>query len=78
MSMMGELNFFLGFWVFQTQKGTFINQVKYTKEFFKRFGMEDSKQVGTPICASTKLDKDEEGTKIDEKKYRGMIATSIL
>ena len=73
MSMMGELNFFLGLQVVQTQESTFINQAKYTDELLKRFGMEDSKQVGTPMCTSTKFDKDEEGMKIDEKKYRGMI-----
>nr|XP_027101088.1 nucleolar and coiled-body phosphoprotein 1-like [Coffea arabica] len=32
--------------------------------------MEDSKPVGTPMCTSTKLDKDEEGIKVEEKKYR--------
>ena len=39
MSMMGELNFFLGLQVVQTQESTFINQAKYTKELLKRFGM---------------------------------------
>ena len=73
--MMGELNFFLRFRVFQTQEGTFINQVKYIKELLQRFRMENSKQVGTPMCTSTKLDKDERDTKIDEKKYRGMIGS---
>ena len=61
----------------QTQEGTFINQAKYTKELLKRFGMEDWKQVGTPMCTSSKLDKDEEGMKIDEKKYRGMIGSLL-
>ena len=73
MSMMGELNFFLGLQVVQTREGTFINQSKYTKELLKRFGMEDSKQVGTPMCTSTKLDNDEKCIKVDKKKYRGMI-----
>ena len=35
MSMMGELNFFLGLQVVQTQDGTFINQANYTKELLK-------------------------------------------
>ena len=58
MSMMGELNFFLGLKVVQTREGTFINQAKYTKELLKRFGLKDSKQVGTPMCTSIKLAKD--------------------
>ena len=69
MSMMGELKFFLGLQIHQANEGTFINQAKYTKELLKRFGMEDSKQVGTPMCTSTKLDKDEEGKHVDEKHY---------
>ena len=31
MSMIGELNFFLGFQVKQLRKGTFIHQEKYTR-----------------------------------------------
>ena len=38
-SMMGELNLFLGLQIKQSRGGTFINQVKYTKELLKRFGM---------------------------------------
>jgi hypothetical protein len=39
MSMMGELNYFLGFQVKQIKEGTFISQTKYTQDFLKRFGM---------------------------------------
>ena len=77
MSMMGELKFFLGLQILQTHKGTIINQEKYTRELLKRFGMEDSKPVGTPMCTSTKLDKDDEGTQVDEKGYRGMIGSLL-
>ena len=64
MSMMAKLNFFLGLQIHQTQEGTFINQTKYMKELLKWFGMEDSRQVRTPICTSIKFDKDEQGTKV--------------
>ena len=77
MSMMGELNFFLGLQIHQTGEGIFINQANYTKELLKRFGMEDSRQVGTPMCTSTKLDKDKEGKIVDEKHYRGMIGSLL-
>nr|KYP57466.1 Copia protein [Cajanus cajan] len=36
MSMMGELNFFLGLQIRQTKNGIFINQSKYCKELLKR------------------------------------------
>jgi len=43
MSMMGELNFFLGLQIKQTKNGIFINQSKYIKDLFKKFGIEKSK-----------------------------------
>ena len=38
MSMMGELNFFLGLQIKQTSNSTMIHQQKYIKEVLKRFG----------------------------------------
>lgn len=49
MSMMGELNFFLGLQIKQTRDGIFINQSKYTKDLLKRFGMEHVKDADTPM-----------------------------
>jgi hypothetical protein len=43
MSMMGELNYFLGFKVKQLKEGTFISQTKYIQDLLKRFGMKDVK-----------------------------------
>ena len=40
MSMMGELNFFLGLQIKQTKNGIFISQSKYCKELINKFGME--------------------------------------
>ena len=49
MSMMGELNYFLGFQVKQLKDGTFISQTKYTQDLIKRFGMKDAKPAKTPM-----------------------------
>jgi hypothetical protein len=43
MSMMGELNYSLGFQVKQLKEGTFIFQTKYTQDLLKRFGMKHAK-----------------------------------
>ena len=43
MSMMGELNFFLGLQIKQIEDRIFFNQSKYIKEMLKKFGLEDSK-----------------------------------
>ncbi|KAF7134489.1 hypothetical protein RHSIM_Rhsim08G0129500 [Rhododendron simsii] len=71
MSMMGELNFFLGLQIKQTTEGILVNQAKYAKELIKKFGMEGSKPMSTPMSTSTKLDKDENGKPVNEKMYRG-------
>ena len=41
MSMLGELNFFLGLQLIQSKKGVFIHQSKYVKDMLKRFQLED-------------------------------------
>ncbi|GJT82748.1 retrovirus-related pol polyprotein from transposon TNT 1-94 [Tanacetum coccineum] len=61
MSMMGELNFFLGLQIKQLDDGIFFNQSKYIKEMLKKFGLEDSKPIKTPMSTETKLTRDEEG-----------------
>ncbi|XP_070028803.1 uncharacterized protein [Nicotiana sylvestris] len=66
MSMMGELNFFLGLQVKQYIKETCISQQKYIKEFLKRFDMEASKVIDTPIATATKLDMDDSGSPINQ------------
>ncbi|KAL6323012.1 hypothetical protein AAG906_023630 [Vitis piasezkii] len=61
MSMIGELNFFLGLQIKQLKEGTFINQAKYIRDLLKRFNMEEAKTMKTPMSSSIKLDKDEKG-----------------
>ncbi|GJZ46755.1 copia protein [Tanacetum coccineum] len=78
MSMMGELNFFLGLQIKQMEDGIFFNQSKYIKEMLKKFGLEESKPMKTPMSSDTKLMKDEECESVDSTKYRGMIGTTHL
>ena len=78
MSMMGELNFFLGLQIKQLKEETFINQEKYIRDLPKRFNMEQSKTMKTPMSSSIKLDKDEKGKSIDSTIYRGMINFAIF
>ena len=73
MSMIGELTFFLELQIKQMKKEICIIQSKYTRELLKKFGMESSKIIGTPMTLSCKLEKDEHGKSIDTKLYKGMI-----
>nr|GEY77235.1 retrovirus-related Pol polyprotein from transposon TNT 1-94 [Tanacetum cinerariifolium] len=51
MSMMGELNFFLGLQIKQMEDGILFNQSKYIKEMLKKYGLEESKPMKPP-CPS--------------------------
>ena len=77
MSMMGELNFFLGLQIKQLENGIFFNQSKYIKEMLKKFSLEDSKPMKTPMSTEVKLTKDDEGESVDNTKYRGMIGSLL-
>jgi hypothetical protein len=41
MSMMGELQFFLGLQIKHAKEGTFVHQAKYMKDILKKFKMDD-------------------------------------
>ncbi|GKD39278.1 retrovirus-related pol polyprotein from transposon TNT 1-94, partial [Tanacetum coccineum] len=77
MSMMDELNFFHGLQIKQLEDGIFFNQSKYIKEMLKKFGLEDSKPIKTPMSSETKLTRDKDGESVDDTKYRGMIGSLL-
>jgi len=69
MSMMGELNFFLGLQIKQTKNGIFFSKSNFCIDLIHRFGMENVKHMATPISTACYLDKDDIGQSIDIKKY---------
>jgi hypothetical protein len=77
MSMMGELQFFLGLQIKQSKEGTFVHQAKYTKDIVRKFKMEDSKAMATPLSTTTALDADEEGEHVDHIQYWSMIRSVL-
>ncbi|WVZ71117.1 hypothetical protein U9M48_019738 [Paspalum notatum var. saurae] len=77
MSLMGELQFFLGRQIKQGPEGTFVRQAKYTRDILKKFDMGDSKPMTTPMSTNTALDADEDGEAVDQKKFRGMIGSLL-
>ncbi|GJZ27810.1 copia protein [Tanacetum coccineum] len=76
MSMMRELNFFLGIQIKQIEDRIYFNQSKYIKEMLKKFELEDSKPTKTPMSTEIKLTKDDEADSLDSTKYRGAIDLS--
>ncbi|GJX30069.1 retrovirus-related pol polyprotein from transposon TNT 1-94 [Tanacetum coccineum] len=77
MSMMGKISFFLGLQISQSPRGIFINQSKYALEIIKKYGMESSNSVDTPMVDKTKLDEDLQGIPVDPSCYRGMIGSLV-
>jgi hypothetical protein len=77
MSMMGELQFFLGLQIMQSKEGSFVHQANYTKDILRKFNMEDSNAMATPMSTTTALDVDEEGEHVDQKEYQSMIGTLL-
>jgi hypothetical protein len=67
MSLLGELSFFLGLQICQSNQGIFISQTNYIREMLKRFGMEDCKPVITPMQTSCKLSKDDDSKSTDQR-----------
>ncbi|KAJ9543717.1 hypothetical protein OSB04_023424 [Centaurea solstitialis] len=75
MSMMGELTYFLGLQIKQSEKGIFINQGKYVLDMLK-FDLTSCTPMKTPMAPPLSLDKDSKGKPVDVTLYRGMIGAS--
>jgi hypothetical protein len=61
----------------QTKEGTFVSQTKYTKDLFKKFNMQESKGMKTPMLTSGHLDLTKDGKPVDQKVYRSMIGSLL-
>ncbi|WVZ64116.1 LOW QUALITY PROTEIN: hypothetical protein U9M48_013683 [Paspalum notatum var. saurae] len=77
MSMIGKLNFFLGFQIKQVKGGIFIHQEKYCRDLLKKFKMSDCKPISTPMSTNEHLDTDVDGKPVDQSTYRSMIGSLL-
>ncbi|KAJ0587347.1 putative RNA-directed DNA polymerase [Helianthus annuus] len=77
MSVMGELQCFLGLLVKQLQNGTFIHQGKYAKELLTKFDMNDCKPCSTPVATTKIVMSDEKDDLVDQPLYRSMIGSLL-
>ena len=75
MSLLGELTYFLGLQVQQIKDGIFHSQTKYLKQILKKYGMEDSKPVCTPMVTGCILGSNDESTAVHQPTYRSMIGS---
>ncbi|GKC03203.1 retrovirus-related pol polyprotein from transposon TNT 1-94 [Tanacetum coccineum] len=75
MSMMGQMSFFLGLQISQNPRGIFINQSKYALEILKKYRLDFSASVDTPMVEKMKLDEDRQGKLVDPTCFRGMVGS---
>nr|GFC52759.1 hypothetical protein [Tanacetum cinerariifolium] len=59
----------------QSPRGILLNQSKYALESLKKYGMESSDPVDTPMVEKSKLDEDPQRKAVDPTHYRGMVGT---
>ena len=77
MSMVGELNYFLGLQVKQWKDGIFISQEKYAENLVKRFGLDSKKHASTLMSSSVKLSSDLASVEVDPTLYKSMIGSLL-
>nr|GEV25772.1 uncharacterized mitochondrial protein AtMg00810-like [Tanacetum cinerariifolium] len=59
----------------QSPRDIFLNQSKYALEIIKKYGMETSDPVDTPMVEKSNPDLDPQGKKVDPTCYRRMIGS---
>ena len=57
------------------KNGTFVSQDKYIKDMLKKFGMDESKAISTPMRTNGNLESDASGNMMDQKLYHSMIGS---
>nr|GEW88815.1 retrovirus-related Pol polyprotein from transposon TNT 1-94 [Tanacetum cinerariifolium] len=75
MSIMRQMSFFLGLQVSQSPRGIFINQAKYALEILKKYVMDLSDPIDTPMVDRLKLYEDLLGIPVDQTRFRGMVGS---
>lgn len=73
MYLLGELTYFLGLQVQQSESGIFISQNKYLKQILKKYGMEVYKPVYTLMVTWCNLSQNDNSPSINKLEYRSMI-----
>eukprot|EP00253_Pinus_taeda_P016660 PITA_16660 len=77
MSLIGELTYFLSLQIQQNEGRIFLSQTKYLKQILKKYGMEDSKPVCTPMLTGCSLNANDDSTAVHQPTYRSMIGSLL-
>eukprot|EP00253_Pinus_taeda_P019905 PITA_19905 len=77
MSLVGEMTYFLGLKIQQNEGGIFLSQTKYLKQILKKYRMEDSKPICTPMVTGCSLSANDESAAVHQPTYRSMIGSLL-
>eukprot|EP00253_Pinus_taeda_P031842 PITA_31842 len=77
-SLLGELTYFLGLQIQQNKDGIFLSQTKYLKQILKKYGMDDSKPICTPMVTRCNLSENDETAAVHQPTYRSMIGSLLF
>eukprot|EP00253_Pinus_taeda_P013579 PITA_13579 len=77
MSLIGELTYFLGLQIQQNEGSIFLSQTKYLKQILKKYGMEDSKPVCTPMVTGCSLSANDDSAAVHQPTYRSLIGSLL-
>ena len=69
------MKYFLGIDVTQCEDGIFINQTKYENDVLKIFNIMNCNLVVTPIATDTKLNKEDDRSKVDPTLYKRLVGS---
>ncbi|XP_019158176.1 PREDICTED: uncharacterized protein LOC109154893 [Ipomoea nil] len=72
MTDMGLMCYFLGLEVVQIDSGIFISQKKYVVDILKKFKLENSKPVSTPVYEKLNVSKDGYGKNVNFTSYKSL------
>ncbi|KAG6485688.1 hypothetical protein ZIOFF_054252 [Zingiber officinale] len=75
MTDIGLMAYYLGIEVNQRKDGVFISQVGYAKEILKKFKIDNSKPINTPVKCDVKLSKYDEGEKVDPIFFKSLVGS---
>ena len=77
MSDLGYMTYFLGMEVSQGSDDIFISQKRYALNLLKRFNMDKSKAVATPLVQNEVLSKDNAGVEVNSSYYRSLVGSLL-
>ncbi|TYK27793.1 putative mitochondrial protein [Cucumis melo var. makuwa] len=77
MKELGELKYFLGLEMEYSEKGFFLGQQKYLKDFLQKYGMNDCKPISTPMEVNKKFYMHEGKDLANPTMYRQLVGSLI-